>query len=263
MPLQRRGEAEQHIGSRADLQRDAAGCDLSREHVVVQDPDPVAQTLRAAGRNGLADAVRACRLSRVVDNVQSGRPRCLEYRCERVARIGLVSGQADRDHPIARMRLGQSQRCPGPLHRPAARVVQQQPGRQAVLGPALRQAVHHRSQRHLDVAEPLAVRGRGERHLRVGGALGHLVGAVLDGYPVEVLVGQQAVADQLVRREERCRIGDRGFLRNPEAPGRSHLGQGLRPDRALQVHVQVRLRQGQQITHLPKPIDRVLSPLGR
>jgi hypothetical protein len=92
--------------------------------------------------------------------------------------------------------------------------------------------------------------GRGERDLRVPRALRRLVRAELAGDAGEVLRPAQAVphhrvvvAELAEPREHAAELGHRHPVR------RGELAQGGPPDRALQMDVQMRLREAGQVTH--------------
>jgi len=122
-----------------------------------------------------------------------------------------------------------------------------------VPGLTLGQAGQHSLQGHLNLAQPLAVGGGGERDLRVPGPVRSLVGAELSRDPGEVLRPPQAVPDQLVVRGELAEA----------AEGTAPVGDGhpvavaddaerVPPDRALEVDVQMGLGQQRQVTHGPQ-----------
>jgi hypothetical protein len=217
----------------------------------------VTQPLGQAHVEGLADAGRAGRLAGVVHDVQAGLAGLREDGGERRGRMVLVAGQPDGDHAV--VLAGQVERAPGPLDRAAARRVEDDLPVEAVAVAALGQPVEHGRERHAEVTEALAVRGRGERDLHVADALGHLVRTELDGDPVEVVGPPQALAYEVVLIEE---VRERREPVRPatqmvgkiDAVARRDLGQRRPPHRTFQVHVQV--RDGRQLGHGPGRLSR-------
>jgi hypothetical protein len=128
-------------------------------------------------------------------------------------------------------------------------------------GLPLGQAVQHRLQRHLQLAQPLPVSGGREADLRVTGPVPGLVGAELSRDPAEVLRPPQAASDQLVVFGELPEAGEGSTaVRDAHVVAGPDLAERSLPDRALQVHVQMGLGQQSQVTHGPQHRRRVRLP---
>src|SRR5204862_8066006 len=112
---------------------------LGDEIRVVENPYAVPDPLGVPDVEDLADALRPGRLAGVVDQVHAGLAGGVADRGERRGRERLVAGQPDADDAAAGVPASEVERPPGPLDRPAARMVEQHPAFDAVLLLALRQ----------------------------------------------------------------------------------------------------------------------------
>jgi hypothetical protein len=254
---ERRHEAEGDIRGRAHFQGNGPLPDVFHQRRVIQRPDPMPEPLGVADRDRLPDALRPANLAGMMHQVQARVLGGIENLGERPDGVGLVAGHADADHTVICVSRGQPEGAPGPVHRPPPGMVEDHLAFDAMLGLPLGQAGQHRLQGHLQVAKPFPVGGSGEGDLGVAGALRGFVGAEFSRDPGEVLRPAQAVPDQRVVVGERAEAGvaDRAVTRvagDGHAVAGGDLAESGRPDRALQVNMQMGLGQEGQIAHGPQ-----------
>src|SRR5690606_27905613 len=168
---------------------------FSDEYRVLKDPDAVAEPLGEAEVQCLPDARWSSCLSRVMYQAEPGLSGRRADPGDRFKWMRFIARGADSHNAFGRVPGGEFERPPGPIYRSAPRVVEDHPALDPVRRLSLGQPVEHGVEGHFQVAEPLAVCGRSERHLRVAGALGGFIGTELDGDPAEVVPRAQAAAD--------------------------------------------------------------------
>lgn len=187
----------------------------------------------------------------MVDQVQAIIASCVEHLREGGQWIGLLTRQTDPHHALRGVGPGELQRAPQSLEGAAPRVVQQHLAFDAITLLTDDQSPQHALEWHLEPAQSFAVSRGGKGDLGIPRPLRRFVLAELEGDTLEVGRGLQALAHQRVvvgeLFETAAKLVDRDG--NVDAIGLPDLLQGAPTDRALDVDMQVRLRQTSQVAH--------------
>ena len=130
-----------------------------------------------------------------------------------------------------------------------------------MVAPARLQSVEHRLDRPEPVLQPCGVVRRAEDRFGVGNPRDREVGAELLGDAAEVLRPvQQSACLRVVLDEIEEPVETPGVSTEPVRQGSAaaigELLQGLDPDRPLEVDVQLRLREGSEVSHLSMVASR-------
>ena len=258
----RRDRPGRDVRGRTDLERDLSFDEMFDEPRVLDRSDPVADPI---GEQVLERRPHALRSRPLAGVRRRSEPRVASPSEDvRVRRDlePLRSGAVQRDDAGARELQRDLEGSFRLLHPVVADHVGLEPNDDAGLAFADGEAVQHRLDRAVPVAQPAGVLGGGEDDLRVTDALGGEVRTQLPRDSMEVVRLVQQIADAAVLVDEMEESIEAPRVVGLEGTGQRatvrvrELADRCRLDRALEVEVQLRLGEGAQVSHRPMVASR-------